>query len=121
MKSFDLILILASVLFTSLAQILLKAGMNAVGVLDFSKNFALSAGKILTNFYIYAGLFIFACSVSIWLVVLSRVPVSVAYPFVGLGCIFTMLFAYFFMGEPITGLKISGVLLISLGLFCITR
>ncbi|EGL53322.1 hypothetical protein MAMP_00820 [Methylophaga aminisulfidivorans MP] len=56
-----------------------------------------------------------------WLYVLTRVDVSRAYPFVGLGFIGTMLFAHFFLQEPITIQKLAGTLLIVSGVVLLAR
>ncbi len=122
MKAVDIFLILISVAFTSIAQLLLKFAMNSVGKVDFSLDgiFSLFC-KSVKNIYFYSGVFVFALSLLIWLFVLSRVPVSVAYPFVGVGCIFTMLFAFIFLNESISLSKIVGVMSVCLGIILISR
>jgi multidrug transporter EmrE-like cation transporter len=59
-------------------------------------------------------------SVGFWLIVLSRLEVSKAYPFVGLGFILTMLFAYVFLNEPITAMKLVSTSFVFLGIILVS-
>lgn len=75
---------------------------------------------ILSNLSVLAGLTAYVTSAAVWLIVLSKLDVSKAYPFVGLGFILTMLFAYFFLNEPLTYLKIIGTIFIFVGIVLIS-
>jgi drug/metabolite transporter (DMT)-like permease len=112
--------IVLSVSLTALAQISLRKGMVAAGVFDFAK-----LGPTVLNLalipWIWAGLFLYAVSILIWLSVLSKVPVSVAYPFSSLGFIITALIGALFLAETITPSRIVGILFIAVGLFCMGR
>ncbi len=121
MKTIDILLILISVIFSSAAQLLLKFAMNTIGEINLTENVFSVFCKMLSNIYLYCGLFVFAISLIIWLFVLSRVPVSVAYPFVGVGCIITMVFAPLFLNESISFQKTFGVLAVFLGIVLISR
>lgn len=115
-------LILVSVSFSVLAQILLKHGMSNPAVqASFSSGIVSGVTSILTNIFVLSGLFSYVSSAAIWLGVLAKVDVSKAYPFVGLGFIGTMLFAYWFLNEPLTIHKATGTLLILIGVFLISR
>ena len=116
-------LIIFSILLSSSAQILLKIGMSSPSVLQ-----AIATGTgvtifrtIATNFYVFAGLFIYFSSAAVWLFVLAKVDVSTAYPFVGMGFIVTMLMAFFINGELLSFAKIAGTLLIAFGVVVIAR
>jgi multidrug transporter EmrE-like cation transporter len=50
-----------------------------------------------------------------WLYVLGRAPLSLAYPFVGMGFIFTLLAGVFVLGETVSVVRLAGTLLIALG------
>ena len=81
-------LILLSVLMNAAAQLLLKAGMNRIGEFAFSwSNIMPIMLKVAISPLILLGLFIYVFSVTIWLLVLSRVDASIAYPMVSLGYI----------------------------------
>jgi len=53
--------------------------------------------------------------------VLARAPLSLAYPFVGLGFIFTMLAGALVLGEQVTPVRIAGTLLIAAGCVLVAR
>lgn len=112
-----ILLILCSVLLSSVAQIVLKTGMSNPNVLS-----AVKAGPgldmltaICTNLFVIGGLTLYFASAAVWLLVLARVDVSFAYPFVGLGFVVTMLLAFFINGEVLTTAKVVGTLCIALG------
>jgi multidrug transporter EmrE-like cation transporter len=87
---------------------------------------AFQLGKFNGLFYMFthtsimAGLFTYVASAGVWLYVLSKLEVSKAYPFVGLGFVFTLIFAYFFLNEPLTLLKVAGTVLIVAGVVLIS-
>jgi drug/metabolite transporter (DMT)-like permease len=76
---------------------------------------------IVTNVYVLGGLVLYFSSAAVWLLVLAKVDVSYAYPFVGLGFVVTMLLAYFINGEPLTSIKVAGTLCIALGVAIISQ
>jgi drug/metabolite transporter (DMT)-like permease len=57
----------------------------------------------------------------LWLLVLSKVDVSLAYPFVGLGFIMTMLLGWLFLHEGVGVERIIGTLLIAGGVVLVSR
>lgn len=122
MNIISITLILFSVSLSVLAQILLKQGMSNPTVHD-SFNLGVVSGitAVLTNIFVLGGLFSYVSSAAIWLGVLAKVDVSKAYPFVGLGFIGTMLFAYWFLNEPLTINKTAGTLLILVGVFLVSK
>jgi len=114
--------ILVSVTLSVVAQILLKAGMSNESVQSsLSTNVTTAISAIATNYYIIFGLTAYVTSAAVWLIVLSKTEVSKAYPYVGLGFIGTMLFAYWFLNEPLSTTKIIGTLLITLGVIVISQ
>jgi multidrug transporter EmrE-like cation transporter len=114
--------ILLSVTLSVTAQILLKHGMSSAAVQSGLKSTLYeSVWVIFTNISVLLGLFAYVASAGVWLFVLSKVDVSKAYPFVGLGFVGTMLFAYWFLNEPLTLAKIVGTSLIVIGVFIVSR
>jgi multidrug transporter EmrE-like cation transporter len=83
--------------------------------------FSINTAQIFVNKYIFLGLTCYGASMLFWLYVLTKVDVSRAYPFVGLGFIGTMLFAYYFLNEPITAQKIVGTFLVVSGVVLLAR
>ena len=122
--SFQLLtLIICSVLLSSFAQIVLKAGMSspAIHAVMQSGSTLQVFGAIAVNIKVLLGLGLYFLSAAVWLLVLARVDVSLAYPFVGLGFVITMLLAYFINGEALTLAKVLGTLLIACGVVVIAR
>lgn len=116
-------LILGSILLSSFAQIVLKTGMSSPVVLS-----AIQSGDtfktvltIASNLFVIGGLSLYFASAAVWLLVLAKVDVSFAYPFVGLGFIITMLLAFFINGEPLSMTKIIGTLCIAGGVAIIAQ
>jgi len=109
-------LILFTVTLSACAQLALKLGVgkpqmvNAMqtGVLD---TLIAAASSPL----IWIGLIIYALSVGLWVWVLSKVDLSVAYPFVGVGFLVTMAFGIFLLNENVTPIRIIGTILIVAG------
>lgn len=123
MSKYVLLLIACSVMLSSTAQIVLKTGMSSpavLSVLNSQSGFPV-VRAIATNFHVLGGLFLYFASAAVWLLVLAKVDVSTAYPFVGVGFIVTMLLAFAINGEVLTITKISGTLLIALGVAVIAR
>ena len=122
MSPLTLCFILISVSLSVVAQILLKNGMSSTNVQTALSVDTITAGiSIFTNISVVAGLFAYVSSAGIWLLVLSKVDVSKAYPFVGLGFIGTMMFAYWFLDEPLTINKLIGTTLVLAGVLLITK
>ena len=110
-------LIVVSVILSSSAQILLKIGMSSRAV-----QVALKAGTVTdalwavaTNVGVIGGLAAFGISVLLWLLVLSQADVSFAYPFVALGLVVTVISGRLLLGEPLTMLRMGGLVLILCG------
>jgi len=121
MNTITFYLILASVSLSVFAQILLKHGMSSTQVQQSLGNGVVeSIITILTNPSVFSGLVAYVSSAGIWLVVLAKVDVSKAYPFVGLGFIGTMIFAYLFLNEPVTLMKFAGTLFVIAGVYLIS-
>jgi drug/metabolite transporter (DMT)-like permease len=60
-------------------------------------------------------------SAASWLVILSRVELSYAYPLISIGYILVMILSKYLFNETLTGYRIAGTLLICGGVFMITR
>ena len=107
----------------AVGQIVLKAGMSTNSVLQsLSDGFGLSASlTIFTNPLVVIGLGLYFGAALVWLLVLARIDVSLAYPFVGLGFVLTMAFGWLFLGEHLTIARILGTLLITSGVVVLAR
>jgi multidrug transporter EmrE-like cation transporter len=115
-------LVLAGVLLNAVAQLLLKAGTNAVGEFAFSLDNLVPVGaKVASNPHILAGLGCYAVSVVVWVMALSRVPVSIAYPMLSIGYVVNAMAAWWLFGESLTMQKLVGIGFIIIGVFLVAR
>lgn len=115
-------LILLGVLLNAGAQIMLKAGMTQIGHFEFSMANMLPIGaKVMENPPIITGLMMYVMSVGVWLLVLSRVQVSFAYPMLSIGYIVNALAAYYLFGEPLTSIRVLGIFIIIAGVYLVAQ
>lgn len=115
-------LVLAGVLLNAAAQLLLKAGTNRVGEFAFTLENVLPVGsKIATSPHILAGIGCYVVSVVVWILALSRAPVSVAYPMLSIGYIVNAVAAWMLFGESLAAQKLVGIGFIVVGVWLVAR
>jgi multidrug transporter EmrE-like cation transporter len=115
-------LILTGVLLNASAQLLLKAGTNAVGHFEFHLGNALPIGmKIAFQPYILGGMACYAVSLVVWIMALSRAPVSIAYPMLSIGYVINAVVAYYWLGEPLSMQKMLGIGIIIIGVVLVAK
>lgn len=115
-------LIFTGVMLNAAAQILMKAGTNAVGHFEFSAENILPIGlKLASEWHIIVALGCYALSVVIWILALSRVPVSIAFPMLSMAYVVNAIAAYYLLGEPFSSTKLVGMGVIILGVIIISR
>jgi multidrug transporter EmrE-like cation transporter len=114
--------IMLGVLLNAGAQLLLKAGTNAVGRFEFSPENIVPVGlKLAFEPHIVGGVVCYVVSLVVWLLGLSRVPVSIAYPMLSIGYVINALAAWHLFGESLTAQKLIGIGFIIAGVFLVTR
>ena len=116
-------LALGCVLMTAAAQICLKVGVSGSSLqaelgVGNTQAFLLRA---LISPWVIAGLALYAISTVLWLLVLGRVDVSYAYPFVSLGFAFTALYGYLVLNEPMGAFRVAGIALIITGVALVSK
>ena len=115
-------LLMTGVMLNAGAQLLLKAGTNAVGVFEFSRENILPIGwKLATEPHIVGGLCCYVISVVVWVMALSRVEVSIAYPLLSVGYVVNALAAWYLFGEALTPMRLIGIGVIIVGVCLVTR
>ena len=114
-------LLLSCVALSAIAQLLLKYGMSRGAAPAGIGGDPRALLMLLLKPPVLVGLVIYAVSVVLWLLVLSKVDVSQAYPFVGAGFLITMVGGAVFFGESITLARLGGTLLIGVGLVLVAR
>jgi drug/metabolite transporter (DMT)-like permease len=115
-------LILTGVLLNAGAQLLLKAGVTPLGSLSLDP--AQLPGtilRVLAQWPILAGLGCYVVSVGVWIVGLSRVDVSLAYPMLSLGYVVNALAASALLGETVSPMRWTGMALILAGVAVMYR
>ncbi len=115
-------LVLAGVLLNATAQLLLKAGTNRVGEFAFSLANVIPIGtRLALSPFIAGGLACYVVSVVVWILALSRAPVSVAYPMLSIGYIVNAAAAWALFGESLGAQKLVGIAFIVAGVFLVAR
>ncbi len=91
-------ILMTSILLATTGQVLLKTGMERVGELSVGEIGTL-LGQFFTTWQLVVGMGAFGMSSIFWLIVLSRVPLSTAYPIVSLSYVLILTFSWFVLGE----------------------
>jgi multidrug transporter EmrE-like cation transporter len=122
MNAASLALILTGVLLNAAAQLLLKAGANAVGPFAYTPSNILHAGFDLARQWpVIGGLACYVVSVVVWILGLTRVDVSVAYPLLSLGYVVNALAAWYLFGEALGAQRMIGIGVIIIGVVLVAR
>jgi len=103
--------IAVAVLLGTVAQLFLKAGTNATPV----------GLGLAVEPRILAGLACYAVSMVVWILALSKTPVSVAYPMTALGFALNAALAWWLLGEAVTPLRMAGIGIIIVGVVLVAR
>ena len=114
--------LLTGVLLNAGAQLLLKAGTNVLGVITLTRESWLDTfWRMGTQGFFVAGVACYMISLVVWIMGLSRVPVSVAYPMLSLGYIINAVAAHYLFGEAVTVTRWIGIGFIVLGVWLVAR
>ncbi|HZX28802.1 MAG TPA: EamA family transporter [Telluria sp.] len=114
--------IISGVLLNALAQLLLKAGTNAVGAIHLTADNWFQTGlKLATQLPILGGLACYAVSLVVWIIGLSRTDVTLAYPMLSLGYVVSAVGAWAFLGETVSPQRLLAILVIVAGVALLAR
>ena len=114
--------LLTGVLLNACAQLLLKAGTNVLGVISLTRDdWWDTLWRMGTQGYFVAGVACYMISLVVWIMGLSRVPVSVAYPMLSLGYVINAVAAYYLFGESVTMTRWLGIGCIVLGVWLVAK
>ena len=115
-------LVLAAIVLGTCAQLLLKAGINAVGAFAFTLDNAMPIGmKLALEPRILGGGTCYVISLALWILALSRVEVSIAYPMVSIGFALNAVLAWWLLGEAVTPIRMLGIGIIIVGVWVVAR
>jgi multidrug transporter EmrE-like cation transporter len=116
-------LIISGVLLNACAQILLKAGTNALGGaihLTMSTWFT-TLVKVFTTLPVLGGLACYGISLVVWIIALSRTEVTIAYPMLSLGYVVAAVGAWMFLGEALSPQRLMAIGVILVGVVWLAR
>lgn len=115
-------LVISGVVLNAAAQLLLKAATTATGPIALSwAGVASATPRLLSHYGSWGGFACYVVSVLLWILALSRAPVSVVYPLVSIGYIVNAIGAMFLFGETLAPTKLLGIAVIILGVFILTQ
>lgn len=118
----QLTLVLVTVTFNVVGQYLMKRGMMDVG--RISGDLAMIVGSLSRAFlnpWVIAGVVAYGMSSIFWLMLLSRVDLSYAYPALSLGYVMVTLVSAFALGEQVSAMRWAGVIVICVGVALLSR
>lgn len=116
--------ILMAVLLGVLGQLLLKMGMTQVGTLEFGGGLAelIQVGiRVFSNLKVLGGFAAYGLSSLFWIVVLSKIDLSLAYPMLALNYVLVPLTAWLFLSEQVPPWRWLGIGVVIVGVVIISR
>jgi drug/metabolite transporter (DMT)-like permease len=121
-KVSDFLILSTGVLLNALAQLGLKAATRVSGPLVAGEAGVWQRGlDLLVVPSLWYALCAYGLSVIVWLVGLSRVPVSQAYPLLSLGYVINVGLAWWLLGEIPNVQRVAGIAVIVLGVVLVAR
>ena len=121
-KLASLLMIFVSVALNAAAQLLLKQGTKVAGLaaVDLETGFGVLA-RASYSAWIWAGLGAYVVSVVLWILVLSRVDVSYAYPMVSLGYLMAAAAGKLLLQEQVSLTRAAGIAIVCVGVVVVSR
>ncbi len=115
-------LILLAVIINVAAQMLLKVGMQKIGYFEFTAGNIWPVGlQVAQSVPIIIGMACYVLSVVVWMMVLSRAEVSMAYPLSSIGYVLVALAAWWLLDEGLTAMRVTGIFVIILGVYLVSK
>ena len=116
-----LIIVLVCVTMGGFGQIYMKIGLNRLGGIRLNEILTPKIFNTIFETHIFIGLMLYACATLLWFVALSKGEVSLVYPLISIGYIFTAFLSKLYFNENITMLRWFGILLIVGGVFLVAK
>lgn len=106
----------------AIAQLLMKGGLNKIAItsLTFS-NLPEFCLKGITSPLLWLGMIVYTLNFFIWIVVLSRIDLSVAVPVCSFSYIFVPFLSIAFLGEIVSPLRWIGIIVIITGIYFVSK
>ena len=116
---------LVTVVVTAAGQICLKHGVNIVQFCKAAQpagcGIRESVWALASNPFVLGGIGLYGASTLLWIFVLSRLPLSQAYPFVGLSIVITSVVGAVWLGERLSPGQVAGILMVSAGVLLVVK
>lgn len=112
-KTMSYLLLLGNIVLLVTGQMLFKIGLGRSGGLHW--------GKLVTSPAVIGGIALYGFATILWFAVLTKLPLSVAYPMQAFAYVLAMIPAYYMFGESITPTKLAGVAVILFGVYLLAR
>lgn len=114
------VFLVAALLLNTAANLCIKIGSTRM-VLSEGMAMSERLKAVATNYILMSGLILFAANVAFYARALKDLPISRAYPIMTSGgFLLITLYAWLFLGEPLTGTQIAGLVLVSAGILLIS-
>jgi drug/metabolite transporter (DMT)-like permease len=108
-------LILVTTFLAVGGQLSLKHGMTSIGSISGFKILLKSLSKVATNLWVIGGLALYVFSTLLWMMILTKTPLSFCYPFISLSYVFVIIASRLIFRERIDQFKIFAIILIVAG------
>jgi drug/metabolite transporter (DMT)-like permease len=116
------LMIVATDIGESLAELFMKNGLIRAGISRVGwDNLAWAVGQGVSSYLIWLGVLMYVINFLIWIVVLSRVQLSVAFPVGSTSYIFVPLLAMIFLNEHVGLTRWAGIALIIAGIHFVSK
>jgi len=113
-------LILVTTFLAVSGQLSLKHGMTAIGHMSGFKILLKSILKIAANLWVLLGLILYIFSTLLWMMILTKTPLSFCYPFISLSYVFVIIASRIIFRERIDHFKILAIILIISGVILLS-
>ena len=114
-------IILVAVMLAVAGQILVKAGLNRLGIIDFSAGVIKTYLKIFLTPMVLLGTISYTFSGFFWIYALTKADLSYAFPFLILSYVLIILSSWLILGESIPLMRWIGIFIICLGMLLVYR
>lgn len=109
-------MLLGNIVLLVTGQVLFKLGLQRAGGFGLQ-----NWQKLITSPLLISGLALYGIATLLWFAVLTRLPLSQAYPIQALAYVLALVPAYFLFGEIMTLSKYAGVAVILCGVYLLAR
>lgn len=117
----NILVILSSITFSAFAHVILRKGMKPISESESEAGLVEMALNVASNVWVIVGVGLHVLALAVWLVALSRVEVTFAYPFLAFGYVFVGLLAWTWLGEDLNPVRLVGMTVIVIGIIVVSR